>query len=235
MHKSKTIAAGVITLAAALALAACGQQSPKNSSQQAVTISTTAPLDTIDISKSSGYGQTGNVFESFYRLGKNGKPAAGLAKSSQVSKDGKTWTFHLRKADWSNGDPIRAQDFVYSWQRSLNPKTASPYAYLFNGVKNANKVQTGKLPGKDLGIKALDQHTVQVKLDKPIGYFKVLMAYPLFGPQNEKVIKKYGHNFATKAQYQVYSGPFKIVGWTAPMTLGPLLKTTTTGTKARLS
>jgi oligopeptide transport system substrate-binding protein len=213
MHKSKTIAAGVITLAAALVLAACGQQSPKNSSQQAVTISTTAPLDTIDISKSSGYGQTGNVFESFYRLGKNGKPAAGLAKSSQVSKDGKTWTFHLRKADWSNGDPIRAQDFVYSWQRSLNPKTASPYAYLFNGVKNANKVQTGKLPGKDLGIKALDQHTVQVKLDKPIGYFKVLMAYPLFGPQNEKVIKKYGHNFATKAQYQVYSGPFKIVGW----------------------
>lgn len=121
--KFKTIAASIITVSAALVLAACGNNSGPSSSSSSdnktLNLSATAALDTIDISKSTGYGQTGNVFESFYRLGKNGKPAAGLAKSGQVSKDCKTWTFKLRNAKWSNGDPITAEDFVYSWRRSL--------------------------------------------------------------------------------------------------------------------
>ncbi len=87
--KFKTIAASIITVSAALVLAACGNNSGPSSSSSSdhknLNLSATAALDTIDISKSTGYGQTGNVFESFYRLGKNGKPAAGLAKSGQVS------------------------------------------------------------------------------------------------------------------------------------------------------
>ena len=119
----------------------------------------------------------------------------------------------IRDSKWSNGDPIVAQDFVYSWKRSLNPKTASPYAYLFSGVKNADAIIAGKKSPNALGISAPDKKTVVVKLNRPIAYFRVLMAYPLFGPQNEKVVKKYGNRYATKAQYQVYSGPFKIKGW----------------------
>ena len=212
--KFKTFAASIVTVTTALVLAACGNKSNSTSSEaKTLNLSTTAPLDTIDISKSTGYGQTGNVFESFYRLGKNGKPTAGLAKSGTVSKDGKTWTFKLQNAKWSNGDPITAQDFVYSWRRSLNPKTASPYSYLFSGVKNADQVASGKLKPSAVGISAPNKNTVVVKLNKPIAYFKVLMAYPLFGPQNEKVVKKYGKKYATKAEYQVYSGPFKIKGW----------------------
>lgn len=216
MSKLKGVLAGVVTISLGMLLAACGNgnSSSKSAAQSGtLNLSTTAPLDTIDISKSTGFGQTGNVFESFYRLGKNGKPTAGLAKTGTVSKDGKTWTFKIRDSKWSNGDPIVAQDFVYSWKRSLNPKTASPYAYLFSGVKNADAIIAGKKAPNALGISAPDKKTVVVKLNRPIAYFKVLMAYPLFGPQNEKVVKKYGNRYATKAQYQVYSGPFKIKGW----------------------
>lgn len=216
MAKLKGVLAGVVTISLGMLLAACGNgnSSSKSAAQSGtLNLSTTAPLDTIDISKSTGFGQTGNVFESFYRLGKNGKPTAGLAKTGTVSKDGKTWTFKIRDSKWSNGDTIVAQDFVYSWRRSLNPKTASPYAYLFSGVKNADAIIAGKKSPNALGISAPDKKTVVVKLNRPIAYFKVLMAYPLFGPQNEKVVKKYGNRYATKAQYQVYSGPFKIKGW----------------------
>ena len=216
MSKLKGVLAGVVTISLGMLLAACGNGNSSNKSAAqsgTLNLSTTAPLDTIDISKSTGFGQTGNVFESFYRLGKNGKPTAGLAKTGTVSKDGKTWTFKIRDSKWSNGDPIVAQDFVYSWRRSLNPKTASPYAYLFSGVKNADAIIAGKKSPNALGISAPDKKTVVVKLNRPIAYFRVLMAYPLFGPQNEKVVKKYGNRYATKAQYQVYSGPFKIKGW----------------------
>lgn len=217
MQKIKKFTLAAVSVSAAFLLAACGSQQGSSSARkekQVLKLSATAPLDTIDISKAVGYGQTGNVFESFYRLGKNGQPAAGLAKSGTVSKDGKTWTFKLRpNAKWSNGEKITAQDFVYSWQRTINPKTASPYAYLFSGIKNADEIIAGKKDPSSLGIKALNQETVQVKLNRPIAYFKVLMAYPLFGPQNEAFIKKTGKKYATSSKYMLYSGPFKITGW----------------------
>lgn len=214
MRKLRSVLAGAALVILVGVLSACGQ----NSNQQAATkqvlnLPASAALDTIDLSKATGYGQTGNVFESFYRLGKNGKATAGLAKSAKVSADGKQYTFTLRNAKWSNGDPITAQDFVYSWRRTLNPKTKSPYAYLFEGIQNATAVSQGKTAASKLGIKATDQHTVVVTLDKAIPYFKVLMAYPLFAPQNQKVAEKYGKKYATKSQYMVYSGPFKITNW----------------------
>lgn len=212
----KKFAIGAVGVSAVLLLAACGQSKSSSQSQekQVLNLSAAAALDTIDISKATGYGQTGNVFESFYRLGKKGKTTPGLAKSGSVSKDGKTWTFVIRSnAKWSNGEKITAQDFVYSWRRSINPKTASPYAYLFSGVKNAEQIIAGKKAPSSLGISAKGDNTVVVKLERPIAYFKVLMAYPLFGPQNEAFIKKTGKKYATSSKYMLYSGPFKITGW----------------------
>lgn len=209
----------LLTIFAALlmvVLAACGKSSAKETGedQQTLNLSTEAPMDTIDISKMTGYGSTGNAFESFYRLGKHGKVTPGLAKSGKVSADGLTWTFKLRPAKWSNGDPITAQDFVYSWRRTLDPATKASYSYMFSGVKNADKIAASQADPKSVGISAPDKETVVVQLEKPISYFKNLMAYPLFGPQNEKVVKKYGKKYATKSQYMVYSGPFKITNWT---------------------
>lgn len=211
----KVVSLGTVTLLSAVVLAACGSSKSSDADKkQVLNLPASAQLDTIDISKSTGYGQTGNVFESLFRLGKNGKAEAGLASKTKVSADGKTYTFTIRKnAKWSNGDLITAQDFVYSWQRTVTPKTASPYAYLFEGIKNASDIVNGKKDPSTLGIKATDKHTVVVSLDQPIAYFKVLMAYPLFGPQNQKVVEKYGSKYGTNAKYTVYSGPFKISKW----------------------
>ncbi|KRK86760.1 ABC-type oligopeptide transport system, periplasmic component [Levilactobacillus koreensis JCM 16448] len=202
-------------IAMSLGLAACGQSTSAAKPSQVLRLPATAQLDTIDLAKATGYGQTGNVFESFYRLGKDGKVAPGLADSAKVSKDKKTWTFHIRdNAKWSNGDKITAQDFVYSWRRTLTPSTKSSYMNMFSGIKNGDKIIAGKANPATIGISAKNKQTVVIQLEKPIAYFKILMAYPLFAPQNEKVINKYGKKYATKSQYMVYSGPFKITNWT---------------------
>lgn len=206
------LVAAVIALG--MGLAACGQSTSASKPQQVLRLPATAALDTIDLAKATGYGQTGNVFESFYRLGNDGKVAPGLADSAKVSKDKTTWTFHIRdNAKWSNGDKITAQDFVYSWRRTLTPATKSTYTYLFSGIKNADKIIAGKMNPNKVGIRAKNQQTVVIQLDKPMAYFKILMAYPLFAPQNKKVVDQYGKKYATKSQYMVYSGPFKITGW----------------------
>ncbi|WP_341778837.1 peptide ABC transporter substrate-binding protein [Levilactobacillus sp. HBUAS70063] len=207
---------GLVTavIALGLGLAACGQSASTTKPAQVLRLPATAQLDTIDLAKATGYGQTGNVFESFYRLGKNGKVAPGLADSAKVSKDKKTWTFHIRdNAKWSNGDKITAQDFVYSWRRTLTPATKASYTTMFSGIKNGDKIIAGKADPDTIGIHAKNRQTVVIQLDKPIAYFKILMAYPLFAPQNEKVVNKYGKKYATKSQYMVYSGPFKITNW----------------------
>ena len=201
-------------------LAACGKHNSQSSgngkyaSSQVLNLSYPSSLDSIDISNMSGYGSTGNIFESLYRLGKNGSITPGLAKSTKVSKDGKTYTFTIRNAKWSDGSKITAQDFVYSWKRTVTPATKSQYAYLFSGVKNADEIVAGKKSPSTLGVKAQGEHTFIVTLDKPITYFKKLMTYPLFGPISEKAVKKSGSKYATKAQYMLYSGPFKLTGWT---------------------
>lgn len=201
-------------------LAACGKHNSQSSgngkyaSSQVLNLSYPSSLDSIDISNMSGYGSTGNIFESLYRLGKNGSITPGLAKSTKVSKDGKTYTFTIRNAKWSDGSKITAQDFVYSWKRTVTPATKSQYAYLFSGVKNADEIVAGKKSPSTLGVKAQGEHTFIVTLDKSITYFKKLMTYPLFGPISEKAVKKWGNKYATKAQYMLYSGPFKLTGWT---------------------
>lgn len=138
-------------------LAACGKHNSQSSgngkyaSSQVLNLSYPSSLDSIDISNMSGYGSTGNIFESLYRLGKNGSITPGLAKSTKVSKDGKTYTFTIRNAKWSDGSKITAQDFVYSWKRTVTPATKSQYAYLFSGVKNADEIVAGKKSPSTLG------------------------------------------------------------------------------------
>ncbi|KRO09084.1 oligopeptide ABC superfamily ATP binding cassette transporter, binding protein [Lactiplantibacillus xiangfangensis] len=210
----------IFSLLLVTVLAACGKQSGqstgsgKYASNQVLNLSYPSSLDSIDISNMSGYGSTGNIFESLYRLGKNGSITPGLAKATKVSKDGKTYTFTIRDAKWSDGSKITAQDFVYSWKRTVTPATKSQYAYLFSGVQNADAIVAGKKSPSTLGVKAEGQHTFIVTLEKPISYFKKLMTYPLFGPISEKAVKKWGSKYATKAQYMLYSGPFKLTGWT---------------------
>lgn len=130
------------------------------------------------------------------------------------SNDGKTLTINLRKnAKWSNGDPVTADDFVYAWRKVVDPKTASEFAYIMSDIKNADKVNAGKKPVKDLGIKALNKYKLQIKLERPVPYINELLALNTFDPQNEKVSKKYGKSYGTTSNKVVYNGPFKVVNW----------------------
>ncbi len=141
-------------------------------------------MTTMDPSKATDRydaDQFNNVMEGLIRLGNNAKPTPRIAKSWKESSDGKTWTFNLRKgAKWANGDEVTAQDFVYSWRRTVNPKTASEYAYLFSGIKNADVIVAGKKAVNTLGIKADGKYKLTVTLDRRIPYFKLLMGFYIF-------------------------------------------------------
>ncbi|WP_047999323.1 peptide ABC transporter substrate-binding protein [Lactiplantibacillus herbarum] len=216
----KTVAkVTVVAGASVLFLAACGSnKSTSSSAKNTANWTESAELPTMDISKSTDVVSSNalnNTNEGLYRLGKNGKVTPGIAKSTTVSKDGKTYTFTLRKnAKWSNGDKVTAKDFVYGWQRTVNPKTASQYAYLYSGIKNADDIANGKKPVSSLGIKADGDYKLTVTLDKPIAYFDKLMGFINFFPQNEKVVKKYGSKYGTTSAAMVYNGPYKMTGWT---------------------
>lgn len=218
MKAKSVIKLGAVALASTFVLAACGSKSSSSSSDKSVNFMESSEIPTMDTSKVTdvvGMTQLSNSEEGIYRLGKNSSVHNALATKTKESKDGKTWTFTLRKnAKWSNGDPVTAQDFVYSWQRTVNPKTASEYAYLFSGIKNADKIAANKVNYKQLGIKADGKYKLTVTLDRPIPYFKLLMGFCIFFPQDQKVVEKYGSKYGTASNKLVYDGPYKQVGWT---------------------
>ncbi|HIC7642565.1 TPA: ABC transporter substrate-binding protein [Serratia liquefaciens] len=154
-----------------------------------------------------------DLFEGLLRVGKNGEVIPALATKWETK--GTVWTFHLRpEAKWSNGDPVTADDFVFSWRRLTDPKTASPYgSYLASAyVLNAAEINAGSKPPSELGVKALDAHTLQVTLAEPNSYLlKQLVHFPVL-PVNRKVVEQYGKNW-TQPQNFVGNGAFKLAQW----------------------
>lgn len=226
MKMKQILAISASAAGVALLLGACSSKSA--SDKQSITMPTGQELSTLDLSKSTAletFNTLNNTNEGLYRLGKNSKVEPGIATKDTESKNGLTYTFNLRKnAKWSNGDPVTAQDFVYSWKRTLDPKTGSQYGYLFSGVKNADAIQNKKKSVNTLGIKALGKYKLQVTLEKEIPYFKLLLGFPVFYPQNQKVVEKYGKNYGTRSSRMVYNGPFKISGWNGTSTTWTLVK-----------
>ena len=219
MKLKKVIATGASLVALGLALTACGSNSSKSglADKQVLNWSYASELPSMDLSTATdtiSFDQLNSTMEGIYRIGKNSKVEPGLATKTEVSKDGLTYTFTLRKNDkWSNSDPVTAQDFVYSWRRTVDPKTGSQYAYLFDGIANANDIIAGKKAVDTLGIKAEGKYKLVVTLEKKLPYFKLLMGFPVFFPQNQNVVEKYGKKYGTAAKYLVYNGPFKMEGW----------------------
>ena len=143
-----------------------------------------------------------------------GHPVPGVAESWD-NKDFKVWTFHIRKdAKWSDGSPVTAQDFVYSWQRLADPKTASPYAsYLQYGhVANVDEIIAGKKRATDLGVKAIDDKTFEVTLSEPVPYFYKLLVHPSVSPVPKAAIEKYGEKWTQPANI-VTNGAYKLKDW----------------------
>ncbi|MBT8806265.1 peptide ABC transporter substrate-binding protein [Lactobacillus delbrueckii subsp. bulgaricus] len=219
MKLSKTFSVGATVLASAALLAACGSNSSKESSSSKKTLNWTdaSEIPTMDMSKATdatSFNQLSNTMEGLYRLGKNSKLEKALATSEKVSKDGKTYTYTLRKSKWSDGSELTAKDFVYSWRRTVDPKTASQYSYLFSGIKNADAIVAGKKKPETLGIKAVGKYKLVITLERRMAYFDKLMGFAVFFPQSEKAVTKYGSKYGTASKYMLYNGPFKQTGWT---------------------
>ncbi|MGN1406953.1 peptide ABC transporter substrate-binding protein [Lactobacillus sp.] len=219
MKFTKAFSVGATVLASAALLAACGGSSSSKSSSSKKTLNwmVASEIPSMDLSKATdatSFNQLSNTMEGLYRLGKGSKLEKGLATSERVSKDGKTYTYTLRKSKWSDGSELTAKDFVYSWQRTVNPKTASQYSYLFSGIKNADAIVAGKKPVSSLGIKAVGKYKLVVTLERRIAYFDKLMGFAVFFPQSEKAVNKYGSKYGTASKYMLYNGPYKQTGWT---------------------
>lgn len=219
----------VLLLAVTTFLAACGGNNdtakdkdgsankPDEKKEQVLNLLETQEIPTLDPALATdevSFIVLNNVMEGLYRLGKDNKPVPGVAESYEVSQDGKVYTFKLRKdAKWSNGDPVTAHDFVFAWRRVLDPKTASEYAYIMYDIKNAEEINQGKLPVDQLGVKALDDYTLQVELKNPVPYFVSLTVFSSFMPQNEKFVKSQGEKYGLEANTTLYNGPFVLSEW----------------------
>ncbi|MBU0437177.1 peptide ABC transporter substrate-binding protein [Staphylococcus succinus] len=208
-----------ILIALSVVLAGCssaeGVYSDKGQVFRKVLPQDISSLDTALVTDTVSFDVFNQIYEGLYTLDKNDKAQPGVAKDMpKKSNGGKTLTIKLRKdAKWSNGDPVTAQNFEYAWKRVVNPKTASEYAYIMYDLKNAEAINTGKKDIDELGVKAVNDHTLKVELNKPIPYISELLAFATFMPQNEKVVNKYGEQYGTTAEKSIYNGPFKVEDW----------------------
>lgn len=141
-----------------------------------------------------------------------GEITPGVAESWEVSEDGLTYTFHLNPdAKWSDGEQITAQDFVYGWQRLVDPDTAAPYAFIGEYIVNGVEVEQGKVDPSELAVVAQDDTTLVVTLVHPTAYFLSLIGSSgNFAPVRQDIVEKYGKDFAADAEKNVYSGPYKL-------------------------
>lgn len=163
----------------------------------------------------------GHAFEGLARLDPANKPIPGQAESwEQKSKT--QFVFKIRKgALWSDGKQVTAGDFVYAWRRGVDPKLASEYASILYVLKNGKAINEGKMPLDQLGVKAKDEMTLEVELERPTDYFLRLLSFATYLPTREDIAKKFGDNYAADADKMVYNGPFTISSWkhNASMTL----------------
>jgi oligopeptide transport system substrate-binding protein len=150
-----------------------------------------------------------NLFEGLYNEDTTGAPVPGAAESYDVSADNTVYTFHLRDAKWSNGDPVKASDFVFAWRRAVDPALASPYSYFLGlaGVMNADDIVAGKMKPDQLGVEAPDDKTLVVHLNASIPYFVRMTTHPTLFPVPQAVVEKFGTDW-TKPENIVGNGAY---------------------------
>lgn len=161
-----------------------------------------------------------NAFEGLMREDENSKIVPGTAEKYEVSDDGTVYTFHIRKdAKWSDGKPVVAGDFEYAWKRALNPKVAAEYAYQLFYIKNGaayynqEKVGDKVATAEDVGVKVIDDNTLEVTLEAPVPYFLSLAAFPTYFPVRKDIIEGNEEKWTLKPDTYISNGPFKMSEW----------------------
>lgn len=194
-----------------------GKEAPPD--QQVLTVNNLAEPETLDPGLMAGNVEFFVAMQLFEGLvsydPETLAPRPGVAESWDISPDGITYTFHLRRnAKWTNGDPVTARDFAFAWERVLNPETGSEYAYqLYKYIKNGEAYNQGKLKDfSQVGIKVIDDYTIQTILDHPTAYWLDIVAFHTLMPVNPKCVSKYKDRW-TRPENIVTNGAFKMESW----------------------
>ncbi len=205
----------LLVIAVSFHLTSCGNSSPRKTNERILSLNFTQSPLTLDPRKS---GETISstfifmMFEGLTKITPESSTNLGLADKIQVSHDFMTYTFHLRDAYWSNGDPITSEDFAYSWKSLLEPVFPSPNAHLLFPIKNAQAIKKGLLPPNSLGIACPDEKTLIVHLEKPTPFFLELTSFCTYFPINHKVANTFPQ-WAGSLPHFVVSGPFIFSQW----------------------
>lgn len=208
----------IFGLTAINANAAVVPDSVKLSDKQVLVRNNGSEPQSLDPHKIEGVPESAlarDLLEGITIVGPDGEILPGSATHWE-NKDFTVWTFKIREgAKWSNGDPVTAQDFVYSWQRLADPNTASPYeSYLqYAHIVNIDDIIAGKKKSAELGVKALDSNTLEITLSEAVPYLPKLLAHPSMSPVNQKVIEKFGEKWTQPANF-VGNGAYALKDWT---------------------
>ncbi|MEK4443583.1 peptide ABC transporter substrate-binding protein [Niallia sp. FSL K6-0077] len=192
-----------------------------NSSNNSITIAETTSIDSLDPALAYESFSTivvGNTIEGLYTIDNKETPQLAMAEKVETSKDGLIKTFTIREnAKWSNGDPVKADDFVYAWRRLADPTLASGFSFELEvaGIKNAADIIAGKKDPSELGVTAKDDKTLIITLDKPVPFLENLLSFSAFAPLNQKYVEEKGESFALSSQELLSNGPYKVVDWKA--------------------
>lgn len=185
-----------------------------------LSVTVASSPETIDPAMNSsvdGFTYLCHLNESLYRYKWDGTGVElGLAESADVSEDGLTWTFTLRDdALWSDGQPVTAEDFVYSWKRAVDPDTAAPYAGdMGQYIKNGTAILENGVSPDELGVEAVDEKTLKVELSGPCAYFDEIAAFPFWMPVRKDMIEAHGDEWVRTPETYIAAGPFKMESFT---------------------
>ena len=180
-----------------------------------LNVSLEAAIDTIDQQTAvfaTAFELIGNMIDGLMQMADDGSVKKAVCKDMQVSKDGLHYTFKLRDdVYWSNGERVTAHDFVYGWQRAIDPATGSEYAFMISDIaqiKNATAIQAGQMEANQLGVRARDDFTFEVELQVPVSYFEQLLYFCTFYPANKEFVEKCGDKYATSPETCLANGAF---------------------------
>lgn len=212
------LGAGVSVAAASFsAMAANVPAGVKLAEKQELVRGNGTEVASIDPHKTEGVPESHvirDLLEGLVNQDGDGNTVPGVAESWET-KDNRTFIFHLRKdAKWSNGDPVTAGDFVYSFKRAVDPATASPYSWYLEmtTMKNAADIIAGKKEVSSLGVFAVDDNTLRIELEQAVPYFVKMMGHTTVKPVNQKVVEKFGDDW-TKPENFVGNGAYVLDNW----------------------
>ena len=228
MHSVKKILALALALALALSV---GSFAAAESSGKVLKVhieTEVASLDPQVATDGTSFEVIADFTDGLYQMDANGAPVPALAADTQVSDDGLVYTFKIRDdAFWSNGDPVTADDFVYGWQRACDPAFASEYAFMIYEValiKNGVAVNKGEMPVEELGVKAVDEKTLEVTLESPVSFFTSVLYFPTFYPVNRAFCEAAGDTYATSPETVLSNGAFVLTSYEPAATSFTLAK-----------